>query len=58
MYTASLWIDWMFLHDDAYERDRGPASPYIARELGLQVSLRREYQLGTARSSLHSTGLV
>jgi hypothetical protein len=32
-----------------------PASPYIAREVGLQVGLRREYKSGTARSSLHST---
>jgi hypothetical protein len=40
-------------------RERGvPASPYIAREAGLQVGLRREYKSGTARSFLHSTGHV
>jgi hypothetical protein len=37
---------------------RVPTSPYIACEAGLQVSLRREYKSGTARSSLHSTGHV
>jgi hypothetical protein len=35
-----------------------PASPYIVREAGLQVGLRREYKSGTSRSSLHSTGHV
>jgi hypothetical protein len=35
-----------------------PASPYIVREVGLQVSLRTEYKLGTSRSPLHSTGHV
>jgi hypothetical protein len=24
LYAAWLWIDWMCLQDDAYERDRGP----------------------------------
>jgi hypothetical protein len=33
-----------------------PTSPYIVREAGLQVSLRREYKSGTSRSSLHNTG--
>jgi hypothetical protein len=23
-YAALLWIDWVCLQDDAYERDRGP----------------------------------
>jgi hypothetical protein len=32
------------------------ASPYIAREAGLQVGLGREYWSGTSRSSLHGTG--
>jgi hypothetical protein len=32
-----------------------PASPYIAREVGLQVRLGREYKSGMSRSSLHST---
>jgi hypothetical protein len=35
-----------------------PAFPYIVREAGLQVGLRREYKSGTPRSSLHSTGHV
>jgi hypothetical protein len=35
-----------------------PASPYIVREAGLQVGLRREYKSGTSRSSLHSIGHV
>jgi hypothetical protein len=35
-----------------------PALPYIVREAGLQVGLRREYKSGTSRSSLHSTGHV
>jgi hypothetical protein len=35
-----------------------PASPYIFREAGLQVGLRREYKSGTSMSSLHSTGHV
>jgi hypothetical protein len=33
-----------------------PASPYIVREAGLQVSLRREYKSCTSRSSLNGTG--
>jgi hypothetical protein len=32
------------------------ASPYIAREAGLQVGLGREYKSCTSRSSLHGTG--
>jgi hypothetical protein len=35
-----------------------PTSPYIVREAGLQVGLRREYKSGTTRSSLHSIGHV
>jgi hypothetical protein len=35
-----------------------PASPYIVREAGLQVGLRREYKSGTSRSPLHITGHV
>jgi hypothetical protein len=35
-----------------------PASPYIVREAGLQVGLRREYKSCMSRSSLHSTGHV
>jgi hypothetical protein len=24
LYAAQLWIDWVCLQDDAYERERGP----------------------------------
>jgi hypothetical protein len=33
----------MYLQDDAYERERGPCLAYIARDVGLQVGLGREY---------------
>jgi hypothetical protein len=33
-----------------------PASPYIVREVGLQVGLRREYYSCMSRSSLHGSG--
>jgi hypothetical protein len=33
----------MCLQDDADDERGVPASPYIAREVGLQIGLRREY---------------
>jgi hypothetical protein len=35
LYAAWLWIDWVCLQDDADDERRVPASPYIAREVGL-----------------------
>jgi hypothetical protein len=43
MYVVWLWIDWVCLQDDANDERRVPASPYVARDAGLQVGLEREY---------------
>jgi hypothetical protein len=48
----------MCLQDDADDEGGVPALPYIAREAGLQVGLRREYKSCTARSTLHGSGHV
>jgi hypothetical protein len=57
MLCSSGLIGYVYKMMHIYERGV-PASPYIVREAGLQVGLRREYQSGTARSSLYSTGHV
>jgi hypothetical protein len=43
LYDVWLWIDWIFLQDDAVEEIGVPASPYILQEAGLQVGLTGEY---------------
>jgi hypothetical protein len=53
--SGLIGCDYKMMH----MREKGaPASPYIVREAGLQVGLRREYKSGTSRSSLHNTGHV
>jgi hypothetical protein len=41
--SGLIGCDYKMMQSDAYEGGGVPASPYIAREAGLQVGLGREY---------------